>query len=114
MYDVELYPSFRERMDRLQDRAAWERYKGRQATHAKVTRKMPANTRNATADELAAILGVSGARVRVLLASGRVQGAYRARKGRNHPWVVPLYREGKHYLPRIAGPPSRKAEDPPF
>jgi len=50
-----------------------------------------------TVPELAAEWGVSEARVKAVLAAGRVRGAHRRRKGKGRPWRVPAYWDGRKH-----------------
>jgi hypothetical protein len=97
-YEDTYAPSFRERMDDAQE-AARTRVESRAYLRGRITYQRPAMRQYWTVARVAAYMGVSESRVKLLCAKRRIRGARRAGQGRGTPWRVPVYRhkDGKYH-----------------
>jgi len=99
--------SFRERMDEARDTAVIEACSRSRVTRVTWAVKMrPKPVEWWTAEYLAAELGVSVARVKLLCGQGRIPGAKRPRKGRGSPWAIPANWNGHRHVVTVT-PGSR-------
>lgn len=94
-------PSFRDYMDDQRE-AAEQRSRNRCRELGRVSYRVPKATHLLSASALAAQLGVSTARVKLLCSQGRIAGAYRRRKGQGRPWAIPAFWNGKGYTVNIS------------